>query len=260
MPRKARANYRQVQGLLRGLNVLAALNGSPGGAATAVRLGAQVGLHRTTAKRLLETLEGAGFVAFSPENQAYSLTWRVRRLSDGFRQDTDVVRVAAPLMRALTQKIVWPCNLATLDGDEMVIRESTHAVSRLSFHSSMLGRRLPLLETGLGRAYLAHCPKEERDLLLAMVGKGRDVSRMLESVLARGYAVYEGEWLSAGRFGTLAVPIEGVGRVIACLNFVFARKALSTAEAARRHIGDLQATAKAIERQLSQLVEKGATQ
>ena len=52
------ATYPHVQGLSRGLAILHAINLSPEGWASIAGLSATTGLHRTTVRRLLETLQG----------------------------------------------------------------------------------------------------------------------------------------------------------------------------------------------------------
>jgi IclR family transcriptional regulator, mhp operon transcriptional activator len=70
--------------------------------------------------------------------------------------------------------------------------------------------------------------------------------------------MYEGEWMSAGRFGTLALPLRAGNRVVACLNIVFSKTAVSTAEAASRYLAELRETARRIERQFSRLSRTGS--
>jgi IclR family mhp operon transcriptional activator len=48
------------------------------------------------------------------------------------------------------REVLWPTDISTLDVDAMVVRETTHRFSRLSFHRAMVGRRLPLLLTASG--------------------------------------------------------------------------------------------------------------
>ena len=136
--------YKSVRGLMRGLALINGLNRFDGGASTA-QLAEQSGLHRTTVRRLLETLQAEGYVRRSESDDSYRLTLKVRELSEGFRDEQWISSIAAPLLGELLQQVVWPTDLCTLDGDAMVIRETTHRFSRLSFHRSMVGRRLPLL-------------------------------------------------------------------------------------------------------------------
>lgn len=51
----------------------------------------------------------------------------------------------------------------------MVVRETTHRFSRLSFHRAMVGRRLPLLLTASGLTWLAFAPEHERSPIVEML-------------------------------------------------------------------------------------------
>ena len=57
--------YREVRGLSRGLAVLRALNAMPGGIGSVADVARATSLHRTTVKRLLETLMAEGLVHHS---------------------------------------------------------------------------------------------------------------------------------------------------------------------------------------------------
>jgi IclR family mhp operon transcriptional activator len=59
----------------------------------------------------------------------------------------------------------------------MVVRETTHRFSRLSFHRAMVGRRLPLLLTASGLTWLAFAPDHERQAMIEILAaSGRGVS------------------------------------------------------------------------------------
>lgn len=167
-------NYKEVRGLTRGLQLLKALNASPGGIATTTELGRACSMHRTTVKRLMETLRAAGLVRQGERDGQYYLTFEVRRLSEGFEDEDWVSQVATPHMRASVKDLLWPCMITTLEGAFMVVRESTHRWSTLSQHHAVLGLKLPMLVTAVGRAYLAACQDEERDMLLKILAERGD--------------------------------------------------------------------------------------
>lgn len=251
-------DYSTVQGLVRGLDVVLALNRLHGATATAVQLSSMTGLHRTTVKRLLETLKAAGFVTYFPEGNSYRLTARVQQLSDGYRPESWVCDVARPLVRQVTERLLWPCALLTRERDGLVVRESTHHFSPLSFHAGAMGARIPLVRTAAGRAYLAFCRSEEREMLLSMLRQradsegefARDVRRvrtLLEATRERGFAVNEGDWIGKGRYGAIAVPVKAGDGVAGCLDIIFSKRAIKVEDAARKYVPDLQATAEAIE-------------
>jgi IclR family mhp operon transcriptional activator len=256
--RSGAEKYRRVQGLARGLDVLAALNMNDGGRATVSQLGKQTELHRTTVRRLLETLVDAGFVRYLPAANQYCLTLQTRALSSGFRDEGWISDIGGAPLRALTGRILWPSDIATLDQDEMIIRDSTHSLTSLSFHPSMVGRRLPVLSTAVGRAYLAFCPEDECAALLEMLRARQDrhgelardlrsVRTMLDATRAAGHAFNEGAWIDAGRFNAIAVPVFHGKRVLACINIIFSKRSITAAEATSRFLAELQSTARDIE-------------
>ena len=118
------ASYRHVQGLSRGLAILHAINLSANGWASIAELSATTGLHRTTVRRLLETLQAEGYVRRSVSDDSYRLNQKIRQLSDGFTDDEWISEVANPVLGELLQKVVWPSDLCTIDGDCMLVRTS----------------------------------------------------------------------------------------------------------------------------------------
>jgi IclR family mhp operon transcriptional activator len=181
-------------------------------------------IHRTTVRRLLETLASAGYVQSSASDGQFFVTLRVRDLSEGFTDREWISGVAAPVMGELLRKMRWPSDLTTLDGAAMFIRESTHRFSPLSFERAMVGIRMPLLLTASGRAYLAACDKEEQEQLIRLAASDPEqaaiatnrklVSQMIAQVRKQGYASNEGDWHKGSRTSALAVAVHGHGRVL----------------------------------------------
>jgi len=267
--RSSSAEYSRVQGLERGIEVLRTLNASTGGRNSVARLSAETGLHRTTVKRLLETLKHLGIVRYLDDSNEYCLALNVLQLSEGFRDVVWIAEVARPLMRALTRKVLWPSDLMILDTDELVVRETTHGITPWSFNSRVLGIRVPLLQSSGGRAYLAFCADDERERLLNMLQKregvegerARDavyVARVLNQTRERGFAVSERREAFGNlsmRFGTnrcaaIAVPIRRKGFAVASLNLVYLTRAVSTQEIIERSLPDLISTGRRIEQSL----------
>jgi IclR family mhp operon transcriptional activator len=257
------ATYRHVQGLSRGLSVLHAISCSANGWSSIAQLSEATGLHRTTVRRLLETLQAEGYVRRNLSDENYSLNQKIRQLSDGFTDDEWISEVANPVLGELLQKIVWPSDLCTIDGDSMLVRETTHRFSPLSFHRAMIRQRMPVLFTAAGRAYLAYCSDEERQQILLQIVAGDDenasfarnrilVTQMLEKVRRQGYATNDGEWNQQTKIGALAIPIRHKGHILACINVVFLKKALKIPEAVERYLPELKWAVQKIETLLSE--------
>ena len=247
MQNNEQTEYKTVRGLTRGLMLLNMLNKLDGGASVGL-LAELSGLHRTTVRRLLETLQEEGYVRRSPSDDSFRLTIKVRQLSEGFRDEQWISALAAPLLGDLLREVVWPTDVSTLDVDAMVVRETTHRFSRLSFHRAMVGRRLPL----------AFCPEQERKELIEMLasrpGDDYQLAReplKLQAILARarkeGYGQNYRGWDQEEKIASIAVPLRSEQRVIGCLNLVYMASAMTIEQAAEKHLPALQRVAKQIE-------------
>lgn len=240
------SDYSTVRSLVRGLDLLRALNAHDKGRASLAQLAARTGLHRTTVRRLLETLIEAGYVRRSDSDDSYVLRLQVRALAEGFKDEERVCAVSGPILSELLQHVRWPSDLCTPEGGTMLIRESTHRFSALSFHRAMVGERLPMLLTAAGRAYFCYCPDEEREALTALLRQdplqatlasdARFITNLVEQTRARGYSSNEGDWAEERKVGAIATPVFERGKVIASINVIYLTRAISHAEAAARYL------------------------
>lgn len=245
-----RSTTASMRGAARTLDVLRALNAD--NPARVSGLAERTGISRPALYRVLDTLCELGYVR-RRDDERYELTARIRQLAMGFREQTWICQTALPVMQALQHEIVWPTDLAVLDGTAMVLAETTRQASPLTIDAFRAGARLPLLRTAAGRAYLAWCPETERRALLdrlhAEAPKATPDRRSLSQVLAQtrrlGYGQQHAE--IDRKIAAIAVPVGFDGRVVACLGITFIASALTCAEAARRYLAPLAKAAKDVE-------------
>lgn len=251
------SDYKDVRSLSRGLAILQALNRAPGGIASTTDLAEATSVHRTTVKRILETLCANGFVRRGEKSGQYYLTFAVRSLSEGFVDDDWVEQVALPLMRAAVPDLMWPCDLGTLEGGFMVVRESTHRFSLLSQHRGKIGEKLPLFFTAMGRAYLAACSKTELNGLISLLSQRDDavgemardraaVDALIAKTRERGYATNDGDWEKEAPFAAVAVPVKSGHRLVGGVNLIFPKAAMSEQEIHQRYMPRLKRLAQRI--------------
>lgn len=230
-------SYKEVRSLTRGVELLRALNQCPGGIGGTQELSLMTRIPRPSVKRMLETLRICGLVRLTDKEGQYCLTLEVRSLSAGFIDDEWIPRVAAPLLRAYVKPLMWPCDLATLEVQFMVIRESTHRYSMLSQHHSLIGAKLPIFDTAVGRAYLAACNEAELENILKTlemrndeVGKmARDrkrIDKMLKTTRECGYSINQGEWRDEPNFSAIGLAVKSAGHLIAAINMVYPNAAV----------------------------------
>jgi IclR family mhp operon transcriptional activator len=197
-----------------------------------------------------------GMLYRSASDSVFRLTSAVRHLSEGFTDEKWIGSLGAPLLRRLGEKVLWPTDLATLEDDAMIIRESTHGFSPFSVDVGMIGRKRHLLKSPLGRAYLAFCPEEERTQILSLLrcsqepddALSRDeafLKQMIATSLANGYSSCRE--LEHPRCASIAVPVMYKQRVIACINIVWVAATLHYDEAVSRYLPELEQTKRDME-------------
>jgi IclR family transcriptional regulator, mhp operon transcriptional activator len=235
---------------LRTLTVLRALNVHNG--ATVGDLSLATGISRPALYRILETLREAGYISVDIARKHYCLTMMVRSLAEGFTDEDWVTQVARPALAKLQRKVLWPTDLGTFRENWMWIRETTRPLSRLTIDRTVAGTRCPILATATGRTYLAFCPDDERAQILGNLAHSADsddgiiqnrprLDELFQKIRRIGYGYRYGE--PPKETGAIAVPILVGNRVLGCVNMTFAVTALTTDEAAKKHLLDLRNTA-----------------
>jgi IclR family mhp operon transcriptional activator len=242
--------YRPVRALSRGLAVLNALASMT--RATSVDLSEATGIHRTTVKRLLETLCEQGYVRLSPSDETYRLARGAHALCAAPIASVVLAEVAVPVLADLVRAIRWPSELAVPAGDDMLVQESTHRQSPLAIEPSTVGRRYPMLSSALGHAYLAFADDGAHRRLAGRLGlaegqgEGPALAGLLAQTRRQGYAERLRD--PCPKTASIALPVRYGDRVAACLRMSYFRSALRPAEAAARYVPLLKEAVEQIER------------
>lgn len=239
-----------VQGLEKGLDLLAFLNRH--GRLSAAEIVRGVGLPRTTALRLLDTLSANGFIERSRVDRCYQLTIKVRTLSDGFDDEAWVTDIAVRRVRALSTAIVWPVLISIPSGTSMIWRDNTDHQTPMVLNRLSVGYQTSIIGSASGQIYLAFATDQEREAVLDLIGRTEEGARelpsppllggMLERIRADGYTVFRrpGEY-------TLAAPIRHEGRYVASLAIRVMAAAMSVNDMITRYREPLFAAAAEIE-------------
>ena len=210
------------------------------------------GLAKSTLFRLLATLQEEGYVRTEAKTGAYRLTPQVRELGAGVTEQSLLVEKGGPIALKVTKQIKWPLAIGLPEGDVIVVRYSTMPYSPLAPHTTTLGHRLGLLETAMGRIYLAFCSSNERESFLERMTdlmpanaqwSGREMLQELEVLRRTGYAVRQPNQTRGT--ATMAVPILHDSAAIAALSMTTFGKSLTTATI-EKYLPVLQETAREI--------------
>lgn len=219
--------------------------------------------------RILKTFERTGIVSRRLADGFYRMSMSTRAARKRDRYD-HVAEAAAPVIDRLCRKVLWPSDLFVPAGSYMERRETSRPHTPFFINPGDWKRfgvtvRANWLTTGVGRAYLAFCPDQERDAIIRRLRQSdkpedrlaRDPKR-LEKILAetraRGYAIRDPSFIggSYGRppfddgLAAIVVPLLDRGRVHGSINILFVKTAYTVQQFAARHLADLQAAAREI--------------
>lgn len=184
-----------------------------------------LGVHRSTALRLLGTLERHALVERDQRTAKYRLGRRLPQLARVVTGELDLRHVARPVCENLSAASGETVTLDVLDGDEIIpIEQSTGSTSFVSVN--WLGRRTPLHCTASGKVILAFAPEPIRQRLLARplephtprsIVEPEELEKQLVAARTAGYA-RTFEELEVGLDAIAAPVFSAEGDVLAAID------------------------------------------
>ena len=159
-----RNSVAAVQSVDRALSVLEIL--AAHGEAGVTEIAAELGVHKSTAFRLVAVLESRGFVEQLADRGKYRLGFGVVRLAGAAAAQLDIAQEGRPICEALAADLEETVNIAILDGDRAVNVSQARGPAALSTHN-WVGQSTPLHATSSGKVLLAHAPDAVRKGVLS---------------------------------------------------------------------------------------------
>ena len=193
------AGYQRIQSVDRAVVLLKTVADSTT-APTALELAQACRINRSTAWRLLRTLEYHGLVDRDPITQRYTVGYGAISVAAAVTDDT-LVRRVRPLIEKLAIRTGESVTLAVAKRFNLMYVDQVDPPN--SIMPSWLGKPLPLHATSGGKAFLAWLRPDEREAILPKelqrytdrtVTDRAELDRELETVRRLGYAVCESEY------------------------------------------------------------------
>jgi len=157
------ATRNKVQSLDRALDILKLLGTEPEMRVT--DLARRLEVHKSTAFRLLSTLQEHGLVEQNPTTEKYRLGYGLVRLASAVVGELDLARASRPVLEELANRSSETVNLAILQGDQVINIDQISAPN-LVVNVNWVGKHTPLHCTSNGKVLLAFLPEAERRRLL----------------------------------------------------------------------------------------------
>jgi DNA-binding IclR family transcriptional regulator len=185
----------------------------------------ELGVHKSTASRLLAALDRRELVAQDTARGKFRLGMGLVRLAGAASRRLDVVQESRPVCRALAQEVGETVNLAILSGRDALYLDQVAGPAALSPHN-WAGQRISLHATSDGKVLLAYLPAAEilEHLVLPLerftehtVTTLPEFGRVLARVRERGYATAVDE-LEDGLTAVAAPVRNPEGAVLASIS------------------------------------------
>lgn len=211
-----------VQSVDRAITILEIL--ARDGTAGVTEVAAELGVHKSTAFRLMGTMEARGVVEQTGVRGKYRVGLGLVRMAGSTAARIDLVQAARPHIKELATETGETINVAVLVDSSALYLDQIVGTSSLQPHN-WVGQRRPLHATSSGKALVAHLAPDEVDVLIPRleahtertVTRRRTLHRHLAEVRERGYAVTVDE-LEEG-LTALAAPVRDAhGDVVASIS------------------------------------------
>jgi IclR family transcriptional regulator, acetate operon repressor len=199
--------------------------GESDGAAGVTDLARRLGLHKSTASRLLATLEKRGLVEQDGESGKYRLGLAVIRLAERAERTLDLRSISMPELERLARATHETAGLGVLDGDQLLTVAQADGPNLIAA-GDWTGRATPPHCVASGKVMLAALAERE---VLQIVRRGLvaftertivELEPLLEElarVRRRGYATGIGEYELA--LNAVAAPVyDSRGSVVAAVH------------------------------------------
>src|SRR5690606_18161650 len=204
------------------LTVLEAVAENPGVGVT--RLAELTGKTKSQVFRLLYTLEARGYLVKDAESSSYNLGYQTILLGEAAKRQTDLVRLALPIMKELTEE--------TSETSHLIIRDGLHSLCVAIVEGPLpvrlyarVGRRGPLHAGGGSKVMLAYAPDDVIEQVLsselerhtdATITDRSELEEVLEQIRRDGYHVAISD-VDEGAFSVAAPIRDHLGNVVAAV-------------------------------------------
>ncbi|MFV3402683.1 IclR family transcriptional regulator [Pseudomonas sp. NY15463] len=229
------------QSLEKGLAVLRAFNARRRSMNLA-EVAEAAGINKSSAQRMIHTLEALGYVSKHPQNRRFQLTPQVMEIGYNYLAADTLVDVANPFLAELAQTTGETTNLTEPVRTDMLYVARFVGPKFIPIHLP-IGSRIPMYCSASGRAYLSLLEDDEVLALLAASELQRHtqytrtatqaILDAIAEVRHKGYAI-NSEELFLGDMAVAAPVRNSQGRPVASVHVVAPTSRWSVEEAERR--------------------------
>ena len=207
-----------VQSVDRAIEILELLARS--GESGITEIAEHLGVHKSTASRLVYTLQERELVEQHGERGRFTIGLGMLRFTGAVARQSEIVRVGTPVCEALARKFGETVHIAVLDGSDVINVCEARGTSAVATQN-WTGQRTPPHTSSSGKVLLAAASREKQEAVLSQglepcaprtITDPDRLREELAQVRREGYAVAIEEF-EPGLNG-VAVPVRGGGDAV----------------------------------------------
>lgn len=218
VPADIRRRDAAVQSVDRAVSILQLI--AERGAAGVTEISQELGVHKSTAFRLLSTLEARGLVEQHIERGKYQIGYTAVQVANGASKVRDLAEIGRPICQELSLAVGETVSLAVPDGDSVITVSQTLGRAAVS-SMDILGKGQDLHATAAGKVFLAQFSAAELEAFLAHELRVHTPSTITDPTTLRHQLAMVAEQGHATVFGeaelglvAVAVPVRTLGRAV----------------------------------------------
>ncbi|MDU8925079.1 IclR family transcriptional regulator [Pasteurellaceae bacterium LIM206] len=188
------------QSLIKGLSLLQILSDFPNGCPLA-KIAELSELNKSTAHRMLQTLQSCGFVQPSNSNGSYRLTTKCLSIGQKTLSSLNILSISAPHLEQLNLETGETINFSMQEGHHAIMLNKLEPLAGIMRTRSYIGQQLQLYCSAMGKIFLAYAAEEYVDrywhdqsslfmqLTPNTITTLPDMKQELEKIRKQGFAV-----------------------------------------------------------------------
>ena len=186
-----------------------------------IELSNALGLHKSTAFRLLNSLIYMGYVVQEKETSKYMLSFKILEVAGKLLDKMDIVSIVHPYIVKLAEQSKETVHLVQRSGNNTVYIDKVESEANSIRMVSKIGTTIPMYCSGVGKAILAALPKDKVEAVWNSseiikktpytITNINELYRILDEVREKGYAL-DNEENEAGVRCIAACIIDNKGK------------------------------------------------
>ena len=204
-----RSEPRLVGSASRALQIIELLIENPSHELGITQIARELGISKSTAHQLVSTLVAHGFVDQCDDSSRYRLGIRTMEAGTVAATHIGFGPALIPILEDLVRKVRETCSIGVIAGKDVLLVQRVEANSILRVDLKA-GTRLPLHNSGIGRAILASLSPPERELILKDLHLTPDERSATEEAInetaGEGYSVVRN------------IPVDGISAIAVAIH------------------------------------------